>query len=102
MISCQESSAKELQGQLISMLDKGGFKLKKWSSNSPELLGNIPVENQDDEMLKLPLDETRKSLGIAWSPREDCFYFRITITENKKPTKRFIMSEVAKIFDPLG
>ncbi|XP_026744656.1 uncharacterized protein LOC113505989 [Trichoplusia ni] len=98
----QESSAKELQGQLISMLDKGGFKLRKWSSNSPELLGNIPVENQDDEMLKLPLDETRKSLGIAWSPREDCFYFRITITENKKPTKRFIMSEVAKIFDPLG
>lgn len=98
----QESAAKELQSQLISMLNKGGFKLRKWSSNSSELLENIPVEDKDDQLLKLPLDESRKSLGITWSPREDSFYFQITITENKKPTKRFIMSEVAKIFDPLG
>lgn len=83
----QESAAKELQSQLIFMLNKGCFKLRKWSSNSLELLENIPVEAKDDQMLKLPLDETRKSLGITWSPREDCFYFQITITESKSPKK---------------
>lgn len=85
------------------MLGKGGFKLRKWSSNSEELLKHIPDENKEDKLLKLPLDENRKSLGVAWSPREDNFYFQITTTVNEQPTKLlFILSEVAKIFDPLG
>lgn len=57
-----------LQTQLIQMLRAGGFNLRKWSSNSAELLENIPEKSVDDKMIKLPLDETRKSLGVAWSP----------------------------------
>lgn len=104
ILSGQEDlkTAKELQNQLINMLNKGGFVLRKWSSNNAELLQNITNDNQDDTLLTIPLDENRKSLGVAWSPSEDCFYFKIKVTKNEQPTKRFILSEVAKIFDPLG
>ncbi|XP_022824808.1 uncharacterized protein LOC111355259 [Spodoptera litura] len=94
--------AKYLQNQLTNMLRAGGFNLRKWSSNSAELLENIPVENVDDKTIKLPLDENRKSLGVIWAPNEDSFQFKITITTTENPTKKNIFSEIAKLFDPHG
>ncbi|XP_026326321.1 uncharacterized protein LOC113235013 [Hyposmocoma kahamanoa] len=93
---------KLLQKQLLEMLRAGGFNLRKWSSNSTELLEDIPDEYTDDKMIKLPLDETRKSLGVIWSPYEDNFQFKINVTIKENPTKRFILSEIAKLFDPHG
>ncbi|XP_045541882.1 uncharacterized protein LOC123723347 [Papilio machaon] len=96
------TSAKKLQDQLIRMLKSGQFKLRKWSSNAEPLITELPHENQDMELLQLPHDETRKSLGVLWAPCYDHFTFKISVKENGTPTKRFILSEVSKIFDPLG
>ncbi|CAG9137748.1 unnamed protein product [Plutella xylostella] len=96
------ATAKELQNQLITMFKKGGFQLRKWSTNDMELIENISDDTNDDQLLKFPLEESRKSLGVTWSPSKDNFYFQVTVTKNEKPTKRFIMSEIAKLFDPLG
>ena len=51
---------------------------------------------------KLPLDENRKSLGVIWSPEQDSFQFKITITTSDNPIKRYIFSEIAKLFDQHG
>ncbi|KAJ6643333.1 hypothetical protein Bhyg_08293, partial [Pseudolycoriella hygida] len=40
------SSAIKLQNDLISLLKRGKFNLRKWFSNSRELLENVPLENQ--------------------------------------------------------
>ncbi|XP_026331252.1 uncharacterized protein LOC113238634 [Hyposmocoma kahamanoa] len=97
------NSAKQLQTDLINMLRTGGFNLRKWSSNNGELLDNIPDRSDiDDKTMKLPLEESRKSLGVLWSPIEDIFCYKVTTNNNKNPTKRFILSEIAKLFDPLG
>lgn len=37
-----------------------------------------------------------------WSPREDNFRFLIVTITTNEPSKRFILSEVAKVFDPVG
>ena len=93
-----------LQQQLTEMLKKGGFKLHKWSSNDERILANIPM--QDREILKTnktTSSECIKTLGLAWQPKEDCFTFTIPTMEISAPiTKRKIVSEVAKLYDPLG
>lgn len=45
----------------------------------------------------------RKTLGIYWSPTPDEFKFHLELPPlNQSPTKRSILSEIARLFDPLG
>ncbi|MGG2622882.1 hypothetical protein, partial [Pseudomonas aeruginosa] len=43
-----------------------------------------------------------KSLGIVGTPIDDTFKFNTKITAAVNVTKRHILSEIAKLFDPLG
>lgn len=96
--------AMELQMDLSNMLSTGGFLLRKWASNSNKVLEKIPKEHLEVKIpLDFDLDEGIKSLGIQWSPATDTFSFSINIIEgNTEHTKRTFLSEVAKLFDPLG
>ncbi|XP_054285929.1 uncharacterized protein LOC129002275 [Macrosteles quadrilineatus] len=95
----------ELQSQIISLLSRGGFELRKWSSNAKELLQALPQEH-----LELPvfLEHAKEPLfsilGLQWSPVSDCFTFNIHFSDaaNETPTKRRVLSLVAKIYDPCG
>lgn len=94
----------EVQNQLRSLAQTGGFNLRKWSSNSDELLKSIP---QCDREIKtthlLEFDDTIKSLGIRWNPCTDQFTFESTLEPTIiATTKRTILSEMSKLFDPLG
>ncbi|KMQ85253.1 gag-pol protein [Lasius niger] len=37
-----------------------------------------------------------------WHPREDAFSFKVTPMETKRVTKRAVLSQTARLFDPLG
>ena len=93
--------ALELQSALISMFRTAGFTLRKWSSNTKELLKSL-TEMKDESAIEITEDGTRKSLGILWAPDDDTFRFKAKVTKAEKITKRLILSEVAKLFDPLG
>ncbi|GFS30022.1 integrase catalytic domain-containing protein [Trichonephila inaurata madagascariensis] len=82
---------------------RGGFSLRKWVSNDPDVLTTIPEELKAvDSKHTIKNDQPVKILGITWLPDIDKFTFTITVNESDLWTKRKVLSEVAKIFDPLG
>lgn len=96
------NEALELQGQLISLLAKGGFELRKWTSNSQKLLQELPQECLETPVF-LQEDPTPHSsvLGLKWSPENDYFTYRVDFPPDKL-TKRSVLSAIAKIYDPCG
>lgn len=96
------SEAQSLQSQIISLLQKGGFELRKWSSNHPELLRKIPVSECHPSSLSFDKHESGiKILGLKWNPALDTFAYEVS-SSNRSCTKRNILSDLARIFDPLG
>lgn len=97
-----QEEAMQLQDELLALLKKGGFDLRKWSSNCPELLARVPadyretpLEFQDDK------DFSIKVLGLQWMPAEDVFSFNTTLPSDHV-TKRSVLSQIGRQFDPLG
>jgi hypothetical protein len=99
-------SAKQLQSDLIQLLQSGGFNLRKWSSNKDELLEGVSkAEDIQPEFTFKHKESTTKTLGLKWNPKEDQFTFQMKNDVTAIPikhTKRSLLSEISKIFDPLG
>lgn len=94
--------AMKLKFELVSLLQRGGFELRKWSSNSTTLLENVPVHQR--EVLK-NLDQdgcpSVKVLGIHWCPETDEFTYHVNVPQLSL-TKRGILSTIARLYDPCG
>ncbi|XP_046145423.1 uncharacterized protein LOC123988715 [Osmia bicornis bicornis] len=96
-------SARQLRDQIIELLGKGGFSLRKWASNSSVLLSDINPQNHGLATSKsLKADESISVLGIIWNPALDQFHFKLAVPTEMPKTKRTILSTIAKLFDPLG
>ncbi|XP_045509323.1 uncharacterized protein LOC123704873 [Colias croceus] len=93
--------AKRLKLDLISLLKAGGFNLRKWRSNLLDLSDDMDdIEKAEFDFKHL---ESTKMLGLRWDPNEDQFiFYPIEFISNPIPTKRQFLSEISKIFDPLG
>ncbi|KAH0945172.1 hypothetical protein HN011_004209 [Eciton burchellii] len=92
---------RETRDQLISLMKRGDFQLWKWAANSP----NLPEDSNSQHNLVdhlLAKNETLKILRLSWLPQEDIFYFVITPSVAITPTRRSILSFIAKLYDPLG
>lgn len=90
--------------EVVNILKKGGFTLSKWSSNNPEFLRSIePSERTTHAHLTFKLDGTIKALGVIWNLGTDQFQYKLNLpTTSMSTTKRTILSDVQKLFDPLG
>ncbi|XP_055614851.1 uncharacterized protein LOC129761163 [Toxorhynchites rutilus septentrionalis] len=98
-------SAQKLVLETIDLMDSAGFILRKWRSNADEALKNVPIQLKDNGTAK-ELDSssaTIRTLGLLWEPCTDNFLFNIP-NWNTGPnvTKRTVLSDTARIFDPLG
>lgn len=96
--------ALKLQGELISMLKAGGFKLRKWTSNRPELLENLSHDYvASNPELPCNFEGTFSLLGLKWQTSSDCFVFTVkSKTRDNAPTKLTVFRETASLYDPLG
>ncbi|XP_055948217.1 uncharacterized protein LOC129981409 [Argiope bruennichi] len=87
---------KTLQHELVGILKTAQMSLHKWCGNTSEL---IPATEKEYELSST--DEI-KTLGIAWKAKTDCFTFKVDLQHNAHPTKRSVLSIIARLFDPLG
>lgn len=96
--------AVHLQKDLMELLQRGGFRLRKWVTNSLEVLSAIPEELQGTQTpMKFDPEETIKTLGIWWEPESDTFRFNVSVNmKDSEPTKREVLSTIAQLYDPLG
>jgi hypothetical protein len=91
-----------MKNQITSLLNSGGFNLRKWASNHPSVLGSTTCDSLKEHW-QLDSSETHKTLGIFWNPQQDCFIYRFTRHQDSlKITKRSILSRIASLYDPLG
>lgn len=97
-------AAIQLRGELSELLQKGGFRFRKWCSNALPVVADLPPELLGTQhSMKFDPDESIKTLGIRWEPEADVFRFDVTVTvQNQRPTKRTILSAIAQLYDPLG
>ena len=70
--------------------------LREWNSNSLKLNLQVEVDNVITKRV-----EHSKVLGLKWFPETDLFHFK-EIKFDDIHTKRGVLSDMAKIFDPLG
>lgn len=97
--------AKEAQKQTNDILRGGGFTLRKWASNDARLLEHLSEDVISQNMLDFKHAETNKTLGLSWNPRDDQFTFASafpTCDKADETTKRTLLSNISKTFDPLG
>lgn len=93
--------ALELYTQLNEFFSSAGFLLRKFSSNNPYVLSEIPEEHLEKP---LPLHEHGsmiKVLGLQWNPLSDCLCYNVYI-DNPVFSKRGLLSLAARIYDING
>ncbi|XP_070518860.1 uncharacterized protein [Cardiocondyla obscurior] len=94
---------KHKRDQLISLLRCGQFTLRKWASNSSQLLDDIDPRDHGLACDKfLAQDTSVKVLGMVWTPSSDAFHFRVSLASTAPNTKRSVLSFIARLYDPLG
>lgn len=84
---------------LIELTAIAGMELRKFSSNSEEFMSALLPEKREYSENYLT---TYKVLGVLWSTQHDRYGFIAPIMSSDKMTKRFVLSQVASIFDPNG
>ncbi|XP_041452039.1 uncharacterized protein LOC121405436 [Drosophila obscura] len=85
--------------ELIQLMERAGMELGKWVSNSSRIfVGTLTSTNTPGK----GLHSTAKVLGIHWDPEKDNLSYNVCLSSNPDSNKRQVLSDVARIFDPLG
>lgn len=89
-----------IRKQLTEILSKAKLTIRQWASNEPAVLHGLS-EKSINQHLQLGDTTTLKKLGIAWDAKKDTITYTVHPKDLHKITKRTILAETAKIFDPL-
>ncbi|CAK1603805.1 unnamed protein product [Parnassius mnemosyne] len=107
MTGCENvDTGLKIYNEINSLLAKGGFQLQKWSSNSDDLLKIIEkdyLDNDRSETFNIKQEEIIKTLGLTWNRCVDSFQYAVKLLPLTEPvTKRKVISDICRLFDPLG
>ncbi|XP_044007558.1 uncharacterized protein LOC122852058 [Aphidius gifuensis] len=96
------SETRQLRDKIVKLLKHGQFNIRQWASNEPKLIADLSNVNVNSNFL-LDKNCTLKTLGISWEAKFDVIKYSVkSIVMPEKITKRNILSEIARIYDPLG
>ncbi|XP_064074410.1 uncharacterized protein LOC135193908 [Vanessa tameamea] len=94
----------EIYDQMNRLMNAGGFCLQKWCTNSEKLLNHIKADKiRSDQAVIFKENNMIKVLGICWNKNTDNFEYLHHLPEADMPvTKRKVLSDIARLYDPLG
>ncbi|XP_018360522.1 PREDICTED: uncharacterized protein LOC108759538 [Trachymyrmex cornetzi] len=95
---------REIRDEIIALLARGGFVMRQWASNDERIVNDL-VANALHAEFSLSADCSRslKTLGVTWNTRGDKLCYTAHAIETAgRVTKRNVLAEIAKIFDPIG
>ncbi|XP_039435934.2 uncharacterized protein LOC120417801 [Culex pipiens pallens] len=95
----------ELQREVTGLLAKACFSAHKWCANHSDIVRAVPEELRGNsfEVTDDNAKTTVKTLGVTWNSIEDWFSVSVPdFDELDEMTRRKLLSQLAKIFDPLG
>jgi hypothetical protein len=97
-------NAIEICKEISDILHAHGFHLRKWNSNSTAFLETFQENCSPQKNFEIisNINENSKVLGLIWNSASDTFLFKAQLNLEQPLTKRKILSESARIFDPLG
>ena len=106
--SCDE--AYQLYQGVTELLARANFQVKKWASNSTELLKRMDPDSLAPTEVDLHSSEDNvisadtSTLGVQWEPRTDRIHYSRckNIAKENENTMTSVASLLAKPFDPLG
>ncbi|XP_022832838.1 uncharacterized protein LOC111360825 [Spodoptera litura] len=86
----------------VQQLDQTQLKEENKDKVKQDIIGNDRKIVEKD--IEIKLDSTIKILGLTWNRREDCFQYSVNLPPltTAPVTKRSIVSDIARLFDPLG
>lgn len=105
LTGCQDiDEGRTICKEITQLLQGAGFELQKWCSNRKDLLEGIrDIGEKQKGTLELKADNIRKILGLTWNQQDDVFKYCINLPRLSHPvTKRAVVSDIARLFDPLG
>ncbi|XP_017486641.1 PREDICTED: uncharacterized protein LOC108375071 [Rhagoletis zephyria] len=90
-----------LKADITKTLAIRGFPLSKWVSNDLSIIQNVDMQTSAVDIAEIDTESSLKILGLHWQPLKDFFTFKVAPVVNAC-TKRVILSDSSKIYDPLG
>ncbi|XP_050324432.1 uncharacterized protein LOC126755732 [Bactrocera neohumeralis] len=102
LTSCESGTdAVELATNVDAILSAGKFSLRKWNSNDSQVMMRLSNEPSLSSYIFHPGETS--VLGLRWDALSDQLFFRVDLRQRGEiPTKRRVLSEVARLFDPTG
>ncbi|XP_052737821.1 uncharacterized protein LOC128198126 [Bicyclus anynana] len=87
-----------------SILRRGGFIIQKWCSNNAEFLKQFELSQRSTKVnLEIHIDGSIRALGLNWNIGTDKFQYNLNLPAlTDRITKRTILSDIQRLFDPLG
>ncbi|GFQ73985.1 integrase catalytic domain-containing protein [Trichonephila clavata] len=72
--------------------------LHKWCTNVPQFNEQdiFPFDRNSEQI------NTVKTLGLLWNSVSDTFTYKVSVSKTPRFTKRDVLSQIARIYDPLG
>jgi hypothetical protein len=84
---------------VTATLEAGKLPMTKWVGNHPDVLAKVDPSRK---MAAYTTETTVKTLGLRFSPSDDCFGFKFGTFDKIKATKRGFLSVAASLYDPIG
>ncbi|XP_005167247.1 uncharacterized protein [Danio rerio] len=104
-LNCPEK-ARSLIDRMRSHLSSGGFEIRQWASNIPQVIEHLPIEARAAStelwVSEHSSDPQEPALGLRWNCLTDHLGYQHRQVHYSEPTLRNVYKVLATQYDPLG